>query len=171
MKQPKRVKTGVICLIDGAYLLSGSKSNIDMLELRCVLQKWSISEYGHFDRTIYFNSMKMGDEKQEKFHSWLQSKGFEVKLFGLKEMDVKCPCCDKSFKRQVQKGVDVAIATYILELADQYKRLVLVAGDGDLIHAVRVVQNKFKEVYVSGFHGSMSGEFRVAADKLKILNM
>lgn len=167
-------KTGVIWLIDGAYLLKGSIGQIDLIALRRELQEWAIPNQNinnRFDRIIFFNSMKLGDEKQEGFHTWLSTMGFEVKLYGLKEMNVQCDCCNKIIKRQVQKGVDVGICTAILELADEYKRVVLTAGDGDFIDAIHAVQKKFKEVYISGFNGSMAKEFRIDADALKILNI
>lgn len=167
--QNVKEKTGVIWLIDGAYLLKGAKSRIDLIHLRRDLQEWAIPDRGHFDRVIFFNSMKEGDVAQETFHDWLRGKNFEVKLYGLKEMNVDCPCCKTQIRRQVQKGVDVGICTAILELADEYKRIVLTAGDGDFIDAIHAVQRKFKEVYISGYNGSMAGEFRTDADALKII--
>ena len=167
----ERKKTGVIWLIDGAYLLKGASGQIDLISLRRDMQEWAIPNHGRFDRIIFFNSMKEGDEKQQNFHTWLKTMDFEVKLYGLKEMNVLCDCCNTVIKRQVQKGVDVGICTAILELCDEYKRIVLTAGDGDFIDAVRAVKNKFKEVYISGYQGSMAGEFRVEADALKILKI
>jgi uncharacterized LabA/DUF88 family protein len=165
-------KTGVIWLIDGAYLLKGATGRIDLISLRRELQEWSIPQQnGRFDRIIFFNSMKEGDKKQEGFHAWLETMGFDVRLYGLKEMNVKCDCCNIIIKRQVQKGVDVGICTSILELSDEYKRIVLTAGDGDFIDAIHAVQRKFKEVYISGYNGSMSGEFRTDADALRILTI
>ena len=164
-------KSGVICVVDGAYLLKGASGQIDLIYLRRELQEWAIPNHGRFDRMIFFNSMKEGDDKQQNFHAWLQTKDFEVKLYGIKEMNVKCDCCNNIIKRQVQKGVDVGICTSILELCDEYKRIVLVAGDGDFIDAIHAVQKKFKEVYIAGYQGSMAGEFRTDADALKILNI
>ena len=100
----------------------------------------------------------------------MKEKGFDVRLYSLKEMNVKCPCCDTLIKRQVQKGVDVGICTSILELSDKYKRLVLTAGDGDFHNAIQVIKDKYKEVYISGFDNSMSRELRDHADALKFLN-
>ena len=168
-------KTGVIWIIDGASLLKGASGRIDLISLRSELQEWSIpqNKFGNnrFDRVIFFNSQKEGDDKQQNFHDWLKANNFEVKLYGLKEMDVKCDCCNTIIKRQVQKGVDVGICTSILELCDEYKRIVLTAGDGDFIDAIRAVQKKFKEVYISGYNGSMAKEFRTDANALKILTM
>ncbi len=164
-------KTGVIWLIDGAYVLKGASGQIDLIALRRELQEWAIPNRGRFDRMIFFNSQKEGDDKQQNFHTWLTTMGFEVKLYGLKEMNVQCDCCNTIIKRQVQKGVDVGICTAILELCDEYKRIVLTAGDGDFIDAIRAVKKKFKEVYISGYNGSMAGEFRVESDALKILKM
>lgn len=170
-QQNKKEKTGVIWILDGAYLLKGASGQIDLIALRREMQEWAIPNYGRFDRVIFFNSAKEGDEKQSNFHTWLTTKDFEVKLYGIKEMNVKCDCCDNIIKRQVQKGVDVGICTAILELCDEYKRIVITCGDSDFIDAIRAVQRKFKEVYISGFNGSMAGEFRVEADALKILNI
>ena len=168
-------KSGVIWIIDGAYLLKGAKGQIDFISLRRELQEWSIPmknkfPTSRFDRIIFFNSSK-DDEKQQNFHSYLETMGFEVKLYGLKEMNVRCDCCNTNIKRQVQKGVDVGIATAILSLTDEYKKLVLTAGDGDFIDAIHTVQKKFKEVYICGYRGSMAGEFRTDADALKIIDI
>ena len=51
-------KTGVIWLIDAAYVLKGHTGKIDYLDLRRQLQKWAIPEKcnGRFDRIIFYNS-------------------------------------------------------------------------------------------------------------------
>lgn len=162
-------RSGVIWLIDGAYVLKGSRdARIDYIRLRRSLQRWA-AQGAHFDRCIFFNSAVPGDDKQERFHQWMRDNGFETRLYDLKEMTVECSCCGERFSRQVQKGVDVGLCTAILELADDYHRVVILAGDGDFIDAIRVVKRKFKEVYVCGFQGSMSKEFREEANELKLL--
>jgi uncharacterized LabA/DUF88 family protein len=158
-------KTGVIWVIDGAYVLKGSNTYIDYIKLRREMQEWSIPK-GRFDRIVFFNSSN-GDEPQKRFHESLESKGFEVILYDIKNMNVKCNKCGERFNRQVQKGVDIGICTTILTA--NYKRLVLTAGDGDFIDAVRYVQGQFKEVYVSGYANSMCKEFREEADQIKFI--
>lgn len=167
-KRPRVVpdaRSGVIWLIDGAYVLKGAQGKIDYLQLRRTLQVWA-SENQRFDRCIFFNSCILDDEAQTRFHAWMENNGFELRLYDIKKMKATCPTCNTCFHRQVQKGVDVGLCTVLLELADDYRRVVLTAGDGDFIDAIRVVKRKFKEVYISGFRSSMSSEFRQEATKM-----
>lgn len=124
---------GILWLIDGAYVFKGAKSTDYYLDLRRELQEWS---GGRFYKIIFFNSVK-GD-RQQYFHKWLYKQGFEVSLYDVKEMTVKCPCCKTKFGREVQAGVDVGICTAVL--TEKYSRLVLTAGDGDFIDALKVAK-------------------------------
>ena len=73
----------------------------------------------------------------------------------------------------VQKGVDVGIITDLISLAyeGEYNRVVLTAGDGDFLDAIRKVQSirsgtKHIEVFVAGYRSSMSKDMKIYADKL-----
>ncbi len=61
-----------------------------------------------------------------------------VMLYKLKNIHMECHECNNQFKKTVQKGVDVGIATLIVKLTaqDQYARLILSAGDGDFEDAI-----------------------------------
>jgi uncharacterized LabA/DUF88 family protein len=61
-----------------------------------------------------------------------------VMLCVRKQLDLHCPSCSTSFKRLVQQGVDVGIASLILKSADQdhHDRLIISAGDGDFEDAI-----------------------------------
>jgi uncharacterized LabA/DUF88 family protein len=74
---------------------------------------------------------------------------------------VEIPRCAQNISRDVQKGVDVGIATPILKLAaqGQYDRLVLAAGDGDFEDAIDYVKSELhKEVWIARFHDSVSAD-------------
>ncbi len=61
-----------------------------------------------------------------------------VKLYKLKDLHIECPSCRSRFDKQVQKGVDVGVATLIVKMAaqNQYDTVLLCAGDGDFEDAL-----------------------------------
>ena len=92
-----------------------------------------------------------------------------VQLYKLKGLDIQCPKCGTAFERQVQKGVDVGIATLIIKLATQnlYDRLLLAAGDGDFEDAINYVKSELhKEIWICGFGKSVSVDLQSYADKV-----
>jgi nijmegen breakage syndrome protein 1 len=92
-----------------------------------------------------------------------------VKLYKLKDLHVHCPQCDNKFEREVQKGVDVGIATLIVRLAaqNQYNRLILSAGDGDFEDAIAFAKEEMhKEFWLSGFDDTVSADLQSYANKM-----
>jgi uncharacterized LabA/DUF88 family protein len=90
-----------------------------------------------------------------------------VQLYKLKDMHNKCPSCGHQFDRQVQKGVDVGIATLIIKLAaqDVYERLILSAGDGDFEDAITYIKSELhKEFWLNGAPASLSTDLQSYAD-------
>jgi uncharacterized LabA/DUF88 family protein len=162
--------SGVVWLIDAAYVLKGHQGNIDYLSMRRFLQEWAIPERGgRFDTIIFYNSYREQDlEKARPFYDKLQANGFQVKLYPLKKMGVTCQHCNTDGERFVQKGVDIAIATDMLSLAyeGKCKRIVLTAGDGDFLDAVQRVRKIFREVYLAAYQRSCSNELAYAADRV-----
>ncbi len=84
-------------------------------------------------------------------------------------MHVDCPHCGEHFAREVQKGVDVAIATLVIKLAVQgvYDRLILSAGDGDFEQAISYVKSDLKkEIWVSGLQANLSTDLQSYSDEI-----
>ena len=82
---------------------------------------------------------------------------------------MRCPDCGTGFERQVQKGVDVGIATLIMKLAVQntYDRLILSAGDGDFEEAIDFVKSDLhKEVWMCGSEKNLSPDLQSLADRV-----
>ena len=110
-----------VWIIDGAYLFNFGKSTpFDYLKLKNEMVRLN---GGPIYESYYLNST--GDphaEAQNAFHTWIKSappKGpqMRVQLYKLKEQHNQCPSCGTRFDRTVQKGVDVAIATLMINLA------------------------------------------------------
>ena len=160
-------KSGVIWLIDGAYVLKGHKGKIDYISLRRELQEWAIPDFGRFDRMIFYNSC-CSKNTSGKFMEIMKENGFEMKMYPIKFMNILCNNCSHKGSRMVQKGVDVGIITDLLSLAyeGKYKRVVITAGDGDFIDAIEKVQSLFKEVWIAGYKRSMSQDLKDTADNI-----
>jgi uncharacterized LabA/DUF88 family protein len=159
-----------IWIVDGAYMLKAVPGKLDYLKFKRVLEE---QNDGPFFESYYLNSVPGAPTAaQDSFHQWLKSappRGpkMRVRLYELKEMSVACSTCGQQFVRQVQKGVDVGIATLILKLAtqNQYERLILSAGDGDFEDAISYVKSELhKEIWISGFIHSMSVDLQSYAD-------
>ena len=161
-----------IWIIDAAYLFNFGKSRpFDYLKLKNQIE---LANGGPLYESYYLNSSQDPSSDAQAFHTWLKTappKGpkFRVQLYKLKTMHMRCPDCNTSFERQVQKGVDVGIATLIMKLAVQntYDRLILSAGDGDFEEAIDFVKSDLhKEVWMCGSEKNLSPDLQSLADKV-----
>jgi uncharacterized LabA/DUF88 family protein len=158
--------------VDAAYLFSAAPGKLDYVKLKAALEKLN---GGEFYESYYLNStQESSTEAEQSFHTWLktappQGPKMRVQLYKLKNLHVKCQQCATSFDRQVQKGVDVGIATLMIKLATQnlYDRLLLSAGDGDFEDAISYVKSDLhKEIWISGFTNTVSADLQSYADKV-----
>jgi uncharacterized LabA/DUF88 family protein len=162
-----------VWIIDGAYLFSyGRTRAFDYLKLKNEMVRLN---GGPIYESYYLNSTSdPPTDAQNAFHTWAKSappKGpkFRVQLYRLKDVSSTCPACRNQFERQVQKGVDVGIATLIVKLAAQnvYERLILSAGDGDFEDAISYVKSELhKEVWISGSQSNLSSDLQSYADNV-----
>jgi hypothetical protein len=157
-----------VWIIDGAYLFNYAKSHqFDYLRLKQELTK--ANGYPIYEGYYLNSTPDPATDAQNAFHSWIKSappKGpkLRVQLYRLKDMHNTCPNCSTHFDRQVQKGVDVGIATLIIKLAAQnvYDRLILSAGDGDFEDAVSYIKSDLhKEFWLNGGPGKLVNRFTI----------
>lgn len=162
-------------LIDAAYLFNAQESvgeeyNFDYLKLRLWLER-----EGAIDSAWYLNSTQNPPtDNQSGFHAWLQSPlpngpELNVNLYKLKQRDFECPHCARKFSLQMQKGVDVGLATLIVRRADQdeYENLILSSGDGDLKDALAHARNSCgKRIELCVFRWGISPDLLNLADTI-----
>ncbi len=163
-----------VWVIDGAYLFNyGRTRPFDYLKLKNELVR--LGGGGAIHESYYLNATRdPAADGQNAFHTWLKSAAprgpkIRVQLYSLKEMHVTCGHCGNQFDREVQKGVDVGIATLIVKLAAQnvYDRLILAAGDGDFEDAIDYVKSDLhKEVWVCGSQANLSPDLQSYADNV-----
>ena len=164
-----------VWIVDGAYLFNYGKTRpngIDYLKLKNELVKLN---GGQIYEGYYLNStqeppLRMLRMRSTRGSSRLPLKGrMRVQLYKLKDMHCTCPSCSDPFDRQVQKGVDVGIATLIIKLAAQnvYERLILSAGDGDFEDAASYIKSELhKEFWLNGSQFSLSSDLQSYADNV-----
>jgi uncharacterized LabA/DUF88 family protein len=162
-----------VWIIDGAYLYSFGKTHpFDYLKLKNELTRLN---GGPIYESYFLNATPDPfADANNAFHTWLKSappKGpkFRVQLYKLKDLHSTCPNCKHLFDRQVQKGVDVGIATLMIKLAAQnvYDRLILSAGDGDFEDAISYVKSELrKEVWVNGSEENLSSDLQSYSDNV-----
>ncbi|MBT4290023.1 MAG: NYN domain-containing protein [Deltaproteobacteria bacterium] len=161
-----------VWIVDASYLESEKPTALDYYKLKKLLEKEC---EGSFGDSFYFNSVsEPPSESLNGFHAWLklaepQGPKMRVKLYKFKDMNLICPDCQHQFARQVQKGVDVGIATMIVKLAAQnrYSRLVPSTGDGDFEDAIAYAREESgKEIWVTGFRGTVSPDLQSYADRI-----
>lgn len=171
-------------LIDGSYLYfsleelrlkfpNRYKSKLDYKRLKSEIMR-------HFGITsmdsIYFNAVPHDiTAMQDQFHTRLKvaepdGPGIRVKLYNLKDKTVTCPSCGTEFSVQVQKGVDVAIATAALRLYKRYDAIVFSAGDGDFEDCLKyLAEYKDKTIFHLGYMNNTSADIQqYCASSLKI---
>ncbi len=161
-----------VWIVDGAYMMKGAPGRFDYVKLKNELERINGSQ---FSESFYLNSTpNPATDAQDAFHSWIKmappnGPKMRIQLFKLKGMHCECPTCHAKFDRQVQKGVDVSIATLLIKLAVQkkYDRVILSAGDGDFESAVEYVKDELgKEFWLAGFQGSISGDLQSYANNV-----
>ena len=162
-----------VWIIDGAYMFNHGRTHpFDYLKLKTEL----VALNGEpFYESYYLNSTRdPTSDAQNAFHTWLKSappRGpkIRVQLYRLKELHISCSQCGADSLREVQKGVDVGIATLIVKMAAQgvYERLILCAGDGDFEDAISYVKSELhKQVWVCGSQDNLSSDLQSYADNV-----
>lgn len=172
----------VMIFIDGANLFHGCNNfkkgyKVDLLKLRDELTAGR-----RLAGTYYYGAIPSKDSDkfsaQKKFLDMLSYNGFKVSAVPLKthQITVKCEYCgmENPTTEQVEKGVDVALATDLISfgISNRYDTAVLVSGDYDYFRAIQEVQKHGKRVEIAYFTGEgISEELILAADKFVSLNL
>lgn len=179
-------------LIDAGYLFNARHSVYQNYQFSYLKLRQKIEQDGELWRAYYLNSAftSTSTDAQEAFHNWLatpmpQGPGFVTKLYGLKNQrgdSAYCNTCKTKVRlrcpnqkpddpthfltNEVQKGVDVGIATTALIHKDSFDTLVLSSGDGDLLDAVEHLLEIGKRFELVVFDQAVSTDLYNRAEKI-----
>lgn len=182
-------------LIDAGYLFNARHSIRNGYEFSYLKLRNKLEEYANIWRAYYLNSTPMPPtEAQSSFHNWLRSappNGPQIitKIYSLKteradkaycdicgqKVSLRCPHQEDKWpvhkiSNEIQKGVDVGIATLALTLKDMYDTLILSSGDADLIDAVEFLSMQDKRLELFVFKDGVATELQCRADKVHWIN-
>ena len=171
----------VMIFIDGANLFHGCNNykkgyKLDLLKLRDELTAGrKLVDVHHYGAIPAKSSERFAGQK--RFLDMLRYNGFKVSAIPLKthRVTVKCEYCgmENQTTEQVEKGVDIALATDLISFAmdNQYDTAIIVSGDYDYFRAIEEVQRRGKRVEIAYFlNEGISEEFIQFADKFVSLN-
>ncbi|MBI5392738.1 NYN domain-containing protein [Candidatus Woesearchaeota archaeon] len=110
--------------------------------------------------------------KKKNFIQALQEKGIQIRTKILKNRKMVCPNCSTTHERQIQKGVDISLATDILRHALQKtcNICIIVSGDEDFKDAIECAKDAGIKIWVASFRNSLSKEIKITADKIIYLD-
>ncbi|MCL0102036.1 NYN domain-containing protein [Dehalococcoidia bacterium] len=153
----------VAIFIDGSNLYHSLDENCGRTDLDFLAIARKMLNGRDLFRVYYYNVLQdpdrqgTGYQEQQKFLSSLYAiPHFEVRLGSAKQRgDVV-----------VEKGVDIMLATDLLQYAwrDLYDVAILVSGDADFTYAVQAVKNSGKYVEVAAFTANLSWDLVQVAD-------
>ena len=146
--------------IDNSNVFHGSLNagwRIDARRLHAFLER-----EGEIWQAFFFASVTdPPGYRQTGFYKFIKNEmRYEVVLFKLGQRTLKCRVCGDSRRVPVEKGVDVALATKLLTLANHraFDTAILVAGDKDYLETVRAVKQNGLRVEIVAWRGTISAE-------------
>jgi uncharacterized LabA/DUF88 family protein len=177
-------------LIDAGYMFKARHSIKDGYEFNYLKLREKIEETGEIWRAYYLNSVHFPVSDQlESFHHHLRSAPpygpkIIVKLYPLKKQRADkafCETCNEKVNlfcpnnkngnshflyNEIQKGVDVGLATLALIHQDKYDTLVLSSGDSDLLDAIEYLSELGKRIELVVFNHGVSTELQSRSNKI-----
>lgn len=149
-----------IVFIDNSNVFHGCKAagwRIDPKKLISLIEKrgpiWQVfffasaSDPPRLQQTSFYKLLK------EQLH-------FETIILGLSRRNTKCSKCGATKNTYTEKGVDVALATRMLSLANTrtFETAILVSGDKDYLETIRTVKAQGMRVEIYSWKGALSRE-------------
>lgn len=155
----------VAIFIDGSNLYHALEENCKRTDLSFPRFVQKLLRGRSLLRTYYYNILQDSRRKPQAY--WQQQKFLSI-LHETPYLEVRLG--SSAYRRGVaiEKGVDIRLATDMLQLAwkDLYTTGILVSGDGDFAYAVQTVKDMGKFVEVACFESNKSRDLVEASDSI-----
>jgi uncharacterized LabA/DUF88 family protein len=146
--------------IDNSNIFHGSKAagwRVDAKKLHT-----SLEERGPIWQTFFFAAVTDPPRySQTAFYQLLKTQlHYEMTILPLGLKTITCKKCNDRRVVPVEKGIDVALATKLLVLANNraFETAILVSGDKDYLETVKAVKSNGLRVEVVSWKGALSRE-------------
>jgi uncharacterized LabA/DUF88 family protein len=160
-----------IMFIDNSNIFHGSRQagwRIDAKKLHAKLEA-----DGPIWQTFFFAAVSDPPRyNQTGFYKMLKNDlHYEMTVFPLGNKTIKCHKCGDLRRSYTEKGIDVALATKLLVLANNraFETALLVSGDKDYLETVKAVKALGLRVEVVSWRRSLSQELRDESSRNVIL--
>jgi len=160
------MKEGNACalVVDGAYWFNMERDyDLDIMKAMQYFQ----DEVGVEIQDRFWLDRQLGEARKNYLRSANGPK-FSVKEYPSKNRE--CPICHGY--SLVQSGCDVGIALRIFRLSQEFRKIVLIAGDGDFEEALEYAKEFARcEIYLATFQNSSSTKLHPYARKVLFLDV
>lgn len=181
-------------LIDAGYMFNARHSVRSGYEFSYLKLRQYLEQDSPIWRAYYLNSTaNQPSDAQDNFHRWLRSgppfgPKIVTKFYSLKQQRADKAYCEECGQKvqlrcqnqtgdithrvfnEIQKGVDVGIATLSLINQKNYDTLLLSSGDSDLLDAIEYLSEQGKKIELVVFRDGVSSELQCRADRIHWIN-
>jgi uncharacterized LabA/DUF88 family protein len=153
----------VAIFIDGSNLYHALDENCGRMDLDFTAFIKKLCGNRELFRAYYYNILQDSDRRG---HAYQEQQKFLNTLYQIPYLEVRLGTSKFRGDVLVEKGVDIMMATDILQYAwrDLYDVVILVSGDGDFAYAIQAVKNFGKHVEIAAFRSNLSHELAQNAD-------
>jgi uncharacterized LabA/DUF88 family protein len=156
-------KERVAIFIDGSNLYHSLEENCSRADLDFNAFIAKLTKGRHLYRAYYYNILQ---DPERRGTGYQEQQKFLASLYAVPRLEVRLGTSKYRGEQLVEKGVDIMLATDLLQFAweNRYDVAVLVSGDGDFSYAVQKVKNLGKHVEVAAFSANLSSDLAHVCD-------
>lgn len=159
----------VAIFIDGSNLYHSLEENCGRADLDFGAFARKLVGDRHLYRIYYYNILQ---DTEKKGQAYQDQQKFFSSLYKIPYLEVRLGTSKYRGEVMVEKGVDIMLATDLLQFAWQgvYGTAILVTGDGDFTYAAQAVKNFGKYVEIAAFPSNLSWDLAQVADDRHFLD-
>jgi len=153
-----------VCIfIDGSNLYHSLEENCNRADLDFNAFITKLTKGRHLYRAYYYNILQ---DPERRGPAYQEQQKFLASLYAVPRLEVRLGTSKYRGEQLVEKGVDIMLATDLLQYAweNRYDVAILVSGDGDFSYAVQKVKNTGKHVEVAAFPNNLSSDLAHICD-------
>jgi uncharacterized LabA/DUF88 family protein len=149
--------------MDGSNLYHALEENCGRMDLDFKAFIAKVSGERQLFRAYYYNILQ---DAERRGFAYQEQQKFLATLYNTPLLEIRLGTSKYRGETLVEKGVDIMMATDILQYAwrDLYDVAVLVSGDGDFAYALQAVKDLGKHVEVAAFPSNLSHELAQTSD-------
>ena len=156
-------KRRIAIFIDGSNLYHSLSENCRRFDLDFSAFIRKLCDGRPLFRAYYYNILQ---DPERNSLAYQEQQKFLATLYNTPYLEIRLGTSKIRRDMVVEKGVDIMIATDILQLAwnDLYDAAILISGDGDFAYALQAIKNIGKYAEVGAFDRNLAPELGQVAD-------